>query len=251
MTRSLSAALLLASGERLTATATTQVFAPPRKGPFVLTANHTSFSKSTLKDNATCKGKAFNRIIQVWLVNTDFVVRGLPSFYLSVRFDAERESLVEQGILPTNYNAVTHLSEPNWETLSFGGDFFGMHDDNIYHIPSYISTVVDPHQTRASAERHTRRICLRMSFMGSSECPTFHLPIHLLMSIRFSYNSKKYISPGSADYPSYVRKLNPLMIYVAVSPNAKHVKCICMFNAFANDVVNGTLRRGFLGRRIW
>ncbi|KAJ7933430.1 hypothetical protein B0H13DRAFT_2306829 [Mycena leptocephala] len=41
------------------------------------------------------------------------------------------ESLVEQGILLTNYVAA------------IGGDFFGMHDDNMYHIPSNISTVID------------------------------------------------------------------------------------------------------------
>lgn len=26
---------------------------------------------------------------------------------------------------------------------AIGGDFFGMHDDNMYHIPSNITTVVD------------------------------------------------------------------------------------------------------------
>jgi hypothetical protein len=41
-------------------------------------ANYTSFSKSTLKDKPRCNGKAFNRIIQVWLENTDFAVRFLP-----------------------------------------------------------------------------------------------------------------------------------------------------------------------------
>jgi hypothetical protein len=32
-----------------------------------------------------------------------------------------------------------------------------------------------------------------------------------------SYNSNNYISPGSADYPYYVCKHNPLVIYNAVS----------------------------------
>ncbi|KAJ6610529.1 hypothetical protein B0H10DRAFT_2224908 [Mycena sp. CBHHK59/15] len=109
MTRSLSAALLIASDERLTAAATTQVFAPPSKGPFVLTANYTSFSKSTLKDKATYNGKACNRIIHVWLVNPEFVTTvSTPIF----------ESLVEQGIL-TNYNTITRLSEPNYKGVSW------------------------------------------------------------------------------------------------------------------------------------
>ncbi|KAJ7876239.1 hypothetical protein B0H13DRAFT_1893823 [Mycena leptocephala] len=51
-------------------------------------------------------------------------------------------SLAEQGILFTNYNAVTRPSEPNYVAAA-GGDFFGMHDENMYHVPSNISCVVD------------------------------------------------------------------------------------------------------------
>jgi hypothetical protein len=29
------------------------------------------------------------------------------------------------------------------DVAAIGGDFFGMHDDNMYHIPSNISTVID------------------------------------------------------------------------------------------------------------
>jgi hypothetical protein len=78
----LAAVLLLASSVRLAAAATAQLFAPASKGPLVQSANYTSFSNSTLRDRPTCKGKAFNRIIQVWLENTDFAVRCLvpPSF---------------------------------------------------------------------------------------------------------------------------------------------------------------------------
>jgi hypothetical protein len=65
---------------RLAAAASAQVFAPPSKGPLVQTANYTSFSNSTLNEKPTCKGKVFNRIIQVWLENTDFAVR--PFAYL-------------------------------------------------------------------------------------------------------------------------------------------------------------------------
>ncbi|KAJ7928165.1 hypothetical protein B0H13DRAFT_1597788, partial [Mycena leptocephala] len=112
-----------------------QVFAPPSQGSLVQMANYTSFSNSTLKgDKPTCKGKAFNRIIQIWLENTDFasLTVSTPIF----------KPLAEQDILLTNYNAVMHPSEPNY-IAAIGGDFFGMHDDNMYNIPSNISTVVD------------------------------------------------------------------------------------------------------------
>jgi hypothetical protein len=37
--------------------------------------------------------------------------------------------LAAQGILLTNYNGVTHPSEPNY-VASIAGDFFGMGDDS-------------------------------------------------------------------------------------------------------------------------
>lgn len=73
MTR-LAAVLILASSARLAFAATAQVFSPPSKGLLVQTGNYTSFSNSTLKDKPTCKGKVFNRFIQIWLENTDFAV---------------------------------------------------------------------------------------------------------------------------------------------------------------------------------
>ncbi|KAJ7870217.1 hypothetical protein B0H13DRAFT_1896276 [Mycena leptocephala] len=190
----LTAVLFVAFSVRLAAAASAQVFAPPSEGPLVQTANYTSFSNSTLKDKPTCKGKAFNRIIQIWLENTDFATTASTPIF---------ESLAEQGILLTNYNAVTHPSEPNY-VAAIGGDFFGMHDDNMYHIPSNISTVVD---------------LLEDKHLSGTQ-------LHL---------------PTSKPYPYYVRKHNPLIIYDAISQDPQRVKRIRTFNDFANDVVNGTL----------
>jgi hypothetical protein len=117
----LLSAVLLAVSVRLASAATAQVFAPPSKGPLVQTANYTSFSNHTLNDKKVVKGKVFNRIIQVWLENTDFEVRSSPNliraFAKGVHQTASStpifESLAEQGILLTNFNSVTHPSEPN------------------------------------------------------------------------------------------------------------------------------------------
>ena len=43
--------------------------------------------------------------------------------------------LKQQGILLSQYYAVTHPSEPNYAAAA-GGDFWGMGDDNWYRIPS-------------------------------------------------------------------------------------------------------------------
>ncbi|KAK6971692.1 phosphoesterase family-domain-containing protein [Favolaschia claudopus] len=209
----LAAVLLLASSARLASAASAQVFTPPSRGPLVQTANYTSFSNSTLKDKPKTKGKAFNRFIQVWFENTDFATAASTPVF---------ESLAEQGILLTNYMAVTHPSEPNY-VAAIGGDFFGMHDDNMYHVPSNISTVVDLLEERAVTWATYQENMPTTSFYG------------------FSHSSNNYISPGSADYPYYVRKHNPLIIYDAISEDPERVKRVRTFNDFANDVVNGTL----------
>lgn len=61
----------------------------------------------------------------------------------------------------TNYNGVTHPSEPNYVAASecllasssadirlilitlVAGDFFGMGDDNNYYLPANVSSMVD------------------------------------------------------------------------------------------------------------
>ncbi|KAJ7302712.1 hypothetical protein DFH08DRAFT_794280, partial [Mycena albidolilacea] len=198
----LATVLLLASSVRLAAAATAQIFAPASKGPLVQSANYTSFSNSTLKDRPTCKGKAFNRIIQVWLENTDFATAASTPIF---------EALAEQGILLTNYNAVTHPSEPNY-VAAIGGEFFGMHDDNMYHIPSNISTVVDLLEDKGVTWATYQENMPTDEFYG------------------FNYNAKNYITPAAADYPYYVRKHNPLIIYDAVSQDPKRVKRVRTFN---------------------
>jgi hypothetical protein len=65
--------LLVLLSARMAAAITAQVFTPPSTGPLVQTSNYTSFSNNTLNDKIT-KGKAFDRIIHIWLENTDFEV---------------------------------------------------------------------------------------------------------------------------------------------------------------------------------
>ncbi|KAF8190982.1 phosphoesterase family-domain-containing protein, partial [Mycena galopus ATCC 62051] len=209
----LSAVLLAASSVRLASAATAQVFATPSKGPLVQTANYTSFSNSTLNDRKVVKGKVFDRIVQVWLENTDFdTAASTPLF----------ESLAQQGILFTNYNSLTHPSEPNY-VASIGGDFFGAHDDNMYHIPSNISTVVDLLEDKDISWATYQENMADDEFYG------------------FMFSAPDYSDPASGTYPYYMRKHNPLVIYDAISQDSARAKRIRTFNDFANDVVNGTL----------
>ncbi|KAJ7927017.1 phosphoesterase family-domain-containing protein [Mycena leptocephala] len=210
----LTAVLLAASSVRLAAAATAQVFVPPSKGPLVQTANYTTFSKSPLRDKKVVKGKAFSRMIQVWLENTDFETASSTPIF---------ESLAEQGVLLTNYNSLTHPSEPNY-VAAMGGDFFGMHDDNMYHIPSNITTLVDLLEDKDVSWATYQENMDGDGFYGFM-CE--HRP--------------NYANFSAAPYPYYMRKHNPLVIFDAISQDPARAARIRTFNDFANDVVNGTL----------
>ncbi|KAF7354359.1 Phosphoesterase-domain-containing protein [Mycena venus] len=227
----LLSALLLPCSVHLARAATADGFVPPSRSPLVQTSNYTSFSNNTLNDKRVVKGKVFNRIIQVWLENTDFeTATSTPTF----------ESLMEQGILFTNYNSVTHPSEPNcqffpppdlspvedniWsDVAAIGGDFFGMADDNMYHIPSNISTVVDLLEDK------------------DVSWATYQENMATDGSYAFFFAAPNYASPESPPYPYYMRKHNGLVVFDAISQDSSRAKRIRTFNDFANDVVNGTL----------
>ncbi|KAF7364351.1 Phosphoesterase-domain-containing protein [Mycena sanguinolenta] len=214
----LSAVLLAASSVRLASAATAQVFAPPSRSPLVQTSNYTSFSNTTLNDRKVVKGRVFDRIIQVWLENTDFATAATTPIF---------ESLAEQGILFTDFNSLTHPSEPNYIAAA-GGDFFGAADDNMYHIPSNITTIVDLLEDKGY-------------FMG--DIPGEHARKQFLrFRVRVSlFSAPNYASPASGTYPYYMRKHNPLIIFDAISQNPARMHRIRTFNDFANDVVNGSL----------
>ncbi|KAK6969367.1 phosphoesterase family-domain-containing protein [Favolaschia claudopus] len=209
--RLLSALLLCTSAIHLAFAATAQVFVPPSTGPLVQTANYTSFSNFTLDDRKVVKGRVFDRIVQVWLENTDFETAASTPIF---------ESLAEQGILLTNFNSVTHPSEPNY-IAAIGGDFFGSHDDNMYHIPSNISTVVDLLEDKDISWATYQE---NMDADGPHRSPQPTTP-----------------TPPPPPYPYYMRKHNGPVIFDAISQDASRARRIRTFNDFAADVVNGTL----------
>jgi hypothetical protein len=70
--------------------------------------------------------------LQIWLENTNYNDASTSSAF---------QALKEQGILLSQYFAVTHPSEPNYAAV-VGGDFWAMGDDNLYNIPAkYVSIV--------------------------------------------------------------------------------------------------------------
>lgn len=84
------------------------------------------------------RGLAFNRFVNIWFENTD---------YSTAAQDPNFSKFASEGILLSNYFAVTHPSEPNYCT-SAGGDNFGMDNDNWQQVPANISTIADLFDTK-------------------------------------------------------------------------------------------------------
>ncbi|KAL2126535.1 hypothetical protein VTI74DRAFT_745 [Chaetomium olivicolor] len=152
-------------------------------------------------------GKAFDRIIQIWLENTD---------YNASAADPNMQWIASQGILLTNYFAVTHPSEPNYAAV-IGGDTFGMDNDAFISFPSNISTVVDLLDTKG------------ISWAGYQE----HLPYPGFLGFNFS-NQKTFAN-------DYVRKHNPLVLYSSVTDNSTKAAQIKSFVNLTSDITSQKL----------
>lgn len=101
-------------------------FVPAALTPLSTSSNYTGASNNTLSSQPVVSGKVFDRIIQIWLENTDYNDAATSSAFTE---------LTTQGLLLSQYYATTHPSEPNYAAV-VGGDFWGMGDDNWYNIPA-------------------------------------------------------------------------------------------------------------------
>lgn len=92
----------------------------------------------TSSPTSNVKGKAFDRIAYIWFENQN---------YDKSIGDVNFKFFADKGITLTNYNAVTHPSQPNY-MASVLGDYFGMQNDNFLSTPYNVSSVMDLLQYR-------------------------------------------------------------------------------------------------------
>ncbi|WYZ36723.1 hypothetical protein EsH8_II_000229 [Colletotrichum jinshuiense] len=78
-------------------------------------------------------GRAFDRLISIWLENQDFT---------QVVKDSHIVDLKKEGILLSKYYAQTHPSQPNY-IAALAGDYFGLNHDERVRLPINVSTIVD------------------------------------------------------------------------------------------------------------
>jgi acid phosphatase len=155
---------------------------------------------------AIVSGTVFDRFVTIWLENTDFTTADA---------DPNIEALAKEGILLTNYFALTHTSEPNY-VAGVGGEYFGMNNDNLFNVPANISTVVDLLDSKGITWAEYMQDMPSTGFQG----------------MQF-LNAK-----GANDY---VRKHNPLIIYESISGNATRSANTKNFTLFDEDLANGLI----------
>ncbi|SJX65876.1 related to acid phosphatase [Sporisorium reilianum f. sp. reilianum] len=193
-------------------------FVPPSTSPLVQSSNYTGYNNASLPKRDVVPGKAFDRIIQIWLENTD---------YEAAISTPAMQALLPQGVLFDNFYAVTHPSEPNY-IASCAGDFFGLGDDTFNHVPTNITTVFDLLDDGGKGGKPISYACYQenMPYDGFTG---------------FNYSSKNYITPGAPDYTYYVRKHNPCAIMDYISGNKTRALYNRNFNDLAADVGNNTV----------
>jgi len=163
-------------------------------------------AQQTVSPTSNVKGAAFDRIVQIWLENTD---------YEKAAADPNWQWLATQGITLTNYYATTHPSEPNYAAV-VAGDNFGMDQDYFTTFPANVSTIVDLLDTKGISWAEYQEAIPYAGFQG--------------------YNFSNQV-----DYANdYVRKHNPLILFDSVTNNATRLELIKNFDSFASDVAAKT-----------
>ncbi|KAG6896030.1 hypothetical protein C0992_010780 [Termitomyces sp. T32_za158] len=123
-------------------------------------------------------------------------------------------ALLEQGLLLSNYFAVSHPSQPNY-IASVGGDYFGMDSDDTVNAPSNITTIVDLLEDKGITWGEYQEGMPLTGFLGDH--------------------------PNAEGADDYMRKHNPLVTYTSINANASRLANIKNFTLFNQDLVANRL----------
>ncbi|KDN52993.1 hypothetical protein K437DRAFT_292666 [Tilletiaria anomala UBC 951] len=188
-------------------------FVAPSTSPLVQSPNYAGAANGTLSKKDVVPGKAFDRLIHIWLENTDAeIAMATPSF----------SSLAQHGVTHSQRYALTHPSEPEY-LATVAGDFFGMADDAFYHLPENITTLFDLFEDGGSAGKPISYACYQENMPSNGYTG-------------FNYTEHNYLT-GNGTYTFYVRKHNPCAMADFVSGNAtRAIEANRNFNQFSTDL---------------
>lgn len=157
---------------------------------------------SPVSGDTKVKGKAFDRIVIIWLENTDYdLAAGDPNLAW----------LAKKGLSLTNYFAVTHPSMPNY-AASISGDYYGINHDDMTAIPSNVSTLVDLLEDKGISWGEYQEDMPSVGFQG-----------------------KAYPNPKTGAN-MYVRKHNPAVLYDSVAQSKDRLEKIKPLTMFKDDL---------------
>jgi acid phosphatase len=131
-------------------------------------------------------------------------------------FLANMKLLAAKGLTLSNYFSTTHPSEPNYCAI-YGGDNFGMDNDNFNQIPANVSNIWDLLAAKG------------ISFAAYQE----NLPYP-------GFQGFNYLNPGNGAN-NYVRKHNPPVLFNGNVDKPERVNAIKDFVAFQEDLANNDL----------
>ncbi|SCU77325.1 LAME_0A00694g1_1 [Lachancea meyersii CBS 8951] len=169
-------------------------------------AQHAS-NATTNHRTSNVSGAATNRVVQIWLENTD---------YDKAAGDESLAWLATKGITLDNYWALTHPSEPNY-LASVAGDYFALNDDRFIALPANVSTVVDLLDTKNISWAEYQEHQPYTGFQG------------------FNYSNQETFAND------YVRKHNPLMLFDSITNDADRLANIKNFTEFYHDLNGSSL----------
>lgn len=129
---------------------------------------------------------------------------------------ANMQKLAARGLTLSNYYGVTHPSEPNY-CASYGGDNFGMGNDDFNQIPANVSNIWDILEYKG------------ISFASYQE----NLPYT-------GFEGYEFINPGSGAN-NYMRKHNPPVLFNSNTNRQNRLDVIKDFEAFREDLFNDAL----------
>ncbi|PSS18502.1 hypothetical protein M430DRAFT_19095 [Amorphotheca resinae ATCC 22711] len=155
----------------------------------------------TLSPTSSVKGKTFDRFVTIWLENTDYDMAAA---------DPNMQWIASQGITLTNYEAITHPSQPNY-IAAVGGSTHGFTSDNFGTIDSSVQTIVDLLEAKGISWGEYQEDMPYSGFEGN------------------------YVNQqtGANDY---VRKHNPLISYDSVTSDVDRLAKIKNFTMFYSDL---------------
>ncbi|ORZ00473.1 phosphoesterase family-domain-containing protein [Syncephalastrum racemosum] len=140
--------------------------------------------------------------MQIWFENQDFdVIDAIDEF----------KALAKEGVLLTNFNAITHPSEPNY-VAAVGGSSFGITTDDYYNIPANVTNLFDLLEAKGLTWKSYQEDIPSTCWTG--------------------YTSEDGL---------YVRKHNPPIIYDSIGLNKTRCANIVNAKELEKDIENETM----------